>query len=53
MIKLKRYLGNTKTLEVHDTQNEQTSCRLEEIKSEHRRWYETLTEAKADKPYDN
>lgn len=53
MIKLKRYLGNTNTLEVHNTQNERAACQLDEIKSEHRRWYDTLTEAKADKPYDN
>lgn len=53
MNKLKRYLGNTNTLEAHDTQNESTSCRLDEIKPEHRLWYDTLTAAKADRPYDN
>lgn len=53
MIKVKRYLGNTNTLEVHDTQNERASCQLDEIKVEHRRWYDTLSEAKSDKPYDN
>lgn len=53
MIKLKRYLGNTNTVEVHDTRNEQTSCQLAEIKPEHRRWYDTLAEAKADRAYDN
>ena len=37
--KLKRFLGNLKTLEVHDTYNEKASCRLDEIKSDHRRWY--------------
>lgn len=51
--KLKRYLGNTNTLEVHDTNNEDTNCQLDEISSEHRRWYDTLTEAKADRDYDN
>lgn len=39
---LKRYLGNTNTVEVHDTDNEQTNCQLDEIKPEHRRWYDTL-----------
>lgn len=45
--KLKRYLGNTNSLEVHDTANEQTNCQLDEIKAEHRRWYDTLQDAKA------
>ena len=53
MNKLKRYLGNIKTLEAHDTQNEKTLCRLDEIKPEHRLWYDTLAAAKADRPYDN
>ncbi len=53
MLKLKRYLGNTNSLEVHDTQNEKTNCQLDEIKLEHRRWYDTLASAKADRPYDN
>ena len=52
MIKVKQFLGNTNTLEVHDTQNERTSCQLDEIKPEHRRWYDSLAEAKRDKPYD-
>lgn len=51
--KLKRYLGNTNTLEVHDTTNEQENCQLDEIKEEHRRWYDTLEEAKRDLNYDN
>jgi CHAD domain-containing protein len=51
--KLKRYLGNTNDLEVHDTSNEQTNCQLDEIKVEHRRWYDTLQEAKNDVAYDN
>ena len=51
--KLKRYLGNTNSLEVHDTTNEQTNCQLDEVKSEHRRWYDTLEEAKRDLAYDN
>lgn len=53
MVKLKRYLGNTNTLEVHDTNNENTNCQLSEIKVEHRKWYDTLTEAKQDRSYDN
>lgn len=51
--KSKRYLGNTNTLEVHDTDNERDNCQLDEIKSEHRKWYDTLSEAKRDRSYDN
>ena len=53
MLKLKRYLGNTNTLEVHDTQNEQTNCQLDEIQAQHQRWYDSLAEAKRDLDYDN
>lgn len=53
MIKQKRYLGNTNTLEAHDTYAEQTNCQLDEIKLEHRRWYDSLAEAKRDRNYDN
>ena len=53
VVKLKRYLGNVNTLEVHDTQREQTRCQLDDIKPEHQRWYDTLAEAKADERYDN
>ena len=51
--KPKRYLGNLNTLEVHDTLNEKAGCQLDKIKLEHRRWYDTLAEAKGDMPYDN
>ena len=51
--KSKRYLGNTNTDEVHDTQNEKGDCQLDEILTEHRKWYDTLEEAKRDEPYDN
>ncbi len=51
--KLKRFLGNSNTLEVHDTANEKSSCQLDEIKVEHRHWYDTIGQAKADKDYDN
>ena len=49
----KRFLGNTHTLEVHDTENEKSSCQLDEILLAHRKWYDTLAEARADKDYDN
>lgn len=51
--KQKRYLGNTNNLEVHDTSNESSNCQLDEVKSEHRKWYDTLSEAKRDRDYDN
>ncbi len=53
IVKSKRYLGNTNTLEVHDTQNEKANCQLDEIAVEHRKWYDTLAGAKADRSYDN
>lgn len=53
MVKVKRFLGNTNTLEVHDTQNEHTSCQLSEIELEHRAWYDSLDEAKRGRPFDN
>jgi hypothetical protein len=53
VIKQKRFLGNLNTLEVHDTQNERSSCQLDEIKVEHRKWYDSLAQAKADRSYDN
>ena len=51
--KLKRYLGNTHTLELHDTSNEKSGCQLDEIKVENRRWYDSVAQAKADLAYDN
>lgn len=51
--KKKRFFGNTNTMEVHDTKNEKGQCKLDEIKLEHRRWYDTLAEAKRDEAYDN
>ncbi len=53
IVKRKRFLGNTNTLEVHDTHNEKNGCQLDKIKLEHRRWYDSLAEAKRDKRYDN
>ena len=50
--KVKRYLGNVNTLEVHDVFNEQVNCQLDEILAEHRRWYDTFAGAKADQDYD-
>jgi hypothetical protein len=51
--KLERYLGNTNTLEVHDTSTESPNCQLDEISLSHRVWYASLQAAKADRDYDN
>ena len=53
ILKVKRYLGTVNTLELHDTVNQQPNCQLDEISPEHRRWYDTVAEAKRDHPYDN
>ena len=47
-----RYLGNSDTSEVHDTNNKQTNCQLGEIK--HRRTFSPDTLAQAHiEGYDN
>jgi hypothetical protein len=51
--KLKRYVGNVNTLELHDTDNEQTSCRLDDVSMEARCWFDSIAEAGRDRPYDN
>lgn len=43
---VKRYLGNRNHLEVHDTTQTKPSCQINEIKAEHRVWFDTLVEAK-------
>jgi len=53
IVKVKPYLGNTNTLEVHDTNNESRNCQLDEIAREHSRWYDALADAKRDLDYDN
>ncbi len=53
MYKQKKFLGNVNTLEVHDTGNQRVNCQLDHMSVEHRRWYDTLAEAKAEHPYDN
>lgn len=53
IVKIKRYLGNTNTLELHDTDNETRNCQLDEIEAEHRQWYDAMLDAKRDRDYDN
>lgn len=48
-----RYLGNANTKEVHDLDNEKTSCQIDEIiKAGHDRPYDYLSTAHSD-GYDN
>lgn len=48
-----RYLGNTNTTEVHDLDNEKTSCQIDEIiDAGHDRPFNTLDEAH-NSGYDN
>ncbi len=53
VVKLRRYLGNTNALTVHDTINENVNCQLDEISFAHRQWYDSLLAAKAEHGYDN
>lgn len=46
MLYVKRFLGNTNEMEVHDTNHRKVGCRLDEIKPEHKEWYDTLADAK-------
>ena len=44
---MKRYLGNTNHMEVHDTLAQRPACQIAEIRPEHKRWFDTLQQAKA------
>lgn len=41
------YLGNTNSTEVHNLNNQQTNCQINEIKSEHKKYFnpDTLSQA--------
>lgn len=41
----KRYLLNTNTNEVHDTENYHTECFLYSMKDEHKKFFDLLSEA--------
>lgn len=49
-----RYIGNANTMEVHDSDNEQDNCQINEIKTEHVRTFypDTLYQAHS-QGYDN
>ena len=43
----KRYIGNTNTTEVHDLDNEQVNCQINEIKTDHVRTFSPDTHSEA------
>lgn len=42
---MSRYLGNKNTMEVHDRHNEKEQCQLDEIKQDHKKNFDSLSEA--------
>ena len=40
-------------MELHDTENENSACGLDAIAYQNRVWYDSTSEAKEDKSYDN
>jgi hypothetical protein len=53
VVEVKRYLGNTLSAHVHDADHESPNCRLGQIATKHRRWYDSLEEARSDLRYDD
>jgi len=43
---MKRFLGNKKHMEVHDLYNQKQACQINEIKPEHKVYFDSLNEAK-------
>ncbi len=53
VVEIRRYLGNTLSAHVHDADHETPNCRLGQIATEHRRWYDSVEEAQADLRYED
>jgi MinD superfamily P-loop ATPase len=53
VVEIRRYLGNAFSAHVHDADRETPNCRLGQISTEHRRWYDSLEEARSDLPYED
>lgn len=53
VVEIRRYLGNTFTARIHDADHERPNCRLGHIAAEHRRWYDSLEEARSDWAYED
>jgi hypothetical protein len=45
---MSRFLGSKNTKEVHDTLNEKEQCQLNEIKPDHKKWFDSLATAQAE-----
>ena len=52
VVEVRRYLGNTLSAHVHDADHENSNCRLGQIATKHRRWYDSLEEARSDQRYE-
>jgi len=53
VIEIRRYLGNTLSVHVHDADHETPNCRLGNISAGNRRWYDSLEEARSDLDYED
>ncbi len=53
VVEIRRYMGNTLSAHVHDADRETPNCRLGKISPEHRRWYDSLEEARSDRRYED
>jgi hypothetical protein len=53
VVEIRRYLGNTLSARIHDADHEHPNCRLGHIATAHRRWYDSLEEARTDSSYED
>ena len=53
VVEIRRFLGNTLSVHIHDADHETPNCRLGRISSENRRWYDSLEEAMSDLRYED
>jgi hypothetical protein len=53
VVEIRRYLGNTLSARIHDADHEHPNCRLGQIATAHRRWYDSLEQAHADSIYED
>jgi len=51
VVELRRYIADTLSMRIHDADRERENCRLGEIGTGQRRWYDSLEEALGDIPY--
>lgn len=53
VVEIRRYLGNTLSVHIHDADHETSNCHLGSISPENRRWYDSLKEARSDLRYED